>query len=187
MARTSEEFFDPIRGQRLIFRVTAQESKGAYVEVEAFYRPSSAAPPAHIHPQQEEFFEVLAGSLETRVNGQEKRYQAGEHFRIPAGVAHQMWNGGSTEARLLWQTRPALHTDDFFEMMWGLAQEGKTNKAGVPNLLQLAVILQQYRQEFRLVKPPFIVQNIVFALLAPLGRLCGYGSIWTKKGDEREG
>jgi|SRR5579859_535126 len=187
MARAGDEFFDPIRGQRLIFRQTARESKGELVEVDAFYRPGSDAPPEHIHPQQEEYFEVQAGSIETRVNGQEKRYEAGESFRIPAGAAHQMWNGGSTEARLLWQTRPALHTDDFFEIMWGLAQAGKTNKAGLPNLLQLAVILQQYRQEFRPVKPPFIVQNIVFALLAPLGRLCGYGSIWTKKGDERKG
>jgi hypothetical protein len=85
-----------------------------------------------------------------------------------------MWNGGEAEAHLLWQTRPALHTDAFFEIMWGLAQDGKTNKAGVPNLLQVAVIMQHYRQEFRLVNPPLIVQKIIFTLLAPIGKLCGY-------------
>lgn len=183
MARTGDAFFDPIRGQRLIFRKTARESEGKLVEVEAFYRPGAVAPPEHIHPQQEEYFEVLAGSIDTRVNSQEKRYEAGESFRIPAGTAHQMWNGGSTEARLLWQTRPALHTDDFFEMMWRLAQAGKTNKAGLPNLLQLAVILQQYRREFRSVGLPLLVQNVVFALLAPLGKLCGYRATRPLKGD----
>ncbi|GHO42053.1 cupin domain-containing protein [Ktedonospora formicarum] len=183
MVRAGDEFYDPIRGQRLIFRKTARESKGELVEVEAFYRPGSEAPPEHIHPQQEEYFKVLAGSIETRVNNRKKRYEAGESFRIPAGAAHQMWNGDSTEACLLWQTRPALHTDEFLEMMWGLAQAGKTNKAGLPNLLQLAVILQQYRREFRPVRPPLIVQKVVFVLLASLGRLCGYRAIHTLKGD----
>jgi mannose-6-phosphate isomerase-like protein (cupin superfamily) len=187
MARAGEELFDPIRGQRLIFRKTAWDSKGELVEVEAFYRPSSEAPPEHIHPRQEEYFEVLAGSIDTRVNGQEKRYEAGESFRILAGTAHQMWSGGGVEARILWQTRPTLHTDDFFEIMWGLAQAGKTNKAVLPNPLQLAVILQQYRREVRPTKPPLIVQNIVFALLAPLGRLCGYRATRTLKGDLQKG
>jgi quercetin dioxygenase-like cupin family protein len=183
MAHAGDELFDPIRGQRLIFRKIARDSKGELVEVEAFYQPGSEAPPEHIHPLQEEYFEVLDGCIDTRVNGQEKRYEAGESFRIPAGTAHQMWNGGSTEAHILWQTRPALHTDDFFEIMWGLAQAGKTNKAGLPNLLQLAVIMQQYRREFRPIRPPLIVQNIVFALLAPLGRLCGYRATRPLKGD----
>ena len=174
MARAWDELFDPIRGQRLIFRQTARDSEGKLVEVEAFYQPGSQVPPEHIHPQQEEYFEVLAGSIDTRINGQEKRYEPGESFRIPAGTAHQIWNGGSTEAHLLWQTRLALHTENFFEIMWGLAQAGKTNKAGLPNLLQLAVILRQYRHEFRPVKPPPLVQDLVFASLASLGRLCGY-------------
>ena len=94
--------------------------------------------------------------------------------------------GAKPRPHLRWQTWPALHTEAFFKIMWGLAQEGKTNKAGVPNLLQLAVILRQYRQEFRPIKPPLMVQNIVFVLLATLGRLCGYRATWTLKGDERK-
>jgi quercetin dioxygenase-like cupin family protein len=174
MAHTGDELFDPIRGQQLTFRETTQDSNGELLELEALYRPGSEIPPEHTHPQQEEYFEVLAGSINTQIDGQEKKYETGEHFRIPAGTAHQMWNGSSTETRLLWQTQPALHSEDFFEIMWGLAQAGKTNKAGLPNLLQLAVIMRQYRHEFRPSKPPLIVQNIVFALLAPLGKLCGY-------------
>lgn len=68
--------------------------------------------------------------------------------------------------------------------MWGLAQDGKTNRAGLPNLLQLAVIMQQYRREFRPVKPPLIVQKIIFTLLAPLGRLCDYRATYGEKPEE---
>lgn len=174
MARPGDELIDPVRGQRLVFRRTTAETQGALVEVEAFYQPTSIAPPAHVHPQQEERFTVLSGSIMVRLAGQEQRYQAGETFCVPAGTAHEMWNESAAETRLLWQTLPALHTEAFFEVMWGLAQAGKTNQAGLPNLLQLAVIMRRYRHEFRAVRPPSLVQNVVFALLAPLGRLCGY-------------
>lgn len=177
MAGPGEVLIDPIRGQRLVFRRTAKETHGELLEVEAFYQPTSIAPPAHLHPHQEEHFEILAGSMTICVNNQEHTYHVGEICDIPAGTAHSMWNGSEAEAHLLWQTRPALHTEDFFEVMWGLAQAGKTDKAGVPNLLQLAVILRQYRQEFRPIRPPLMVQNIVFVLLAALGRLCGYHAI----------
>src|SRR5579884_466073 len=153
MIQAEKILVDPVRGQRIVFRKTAQDTNGELVEVEAFYQPGSEAPPAHIHPEQEEYFEVLAGSIHTRVDGHEKVYHVGEAFRIPAGVPHTMWNGSEAETRLLWQTRPALHTDAFFEIMWGLAQDGKTNRAGLPNLLQLSVIMQQYQREFRPVKP----------------------------------
>ena len=63
MACPDEELIDPIRGQRLVFRRTAQETHGALVEVEAFYQPTSVASPAHLHPHQEEYFEVLSGSM----------------------------------------------------------------------------------------------------------------------------
>ena len=174
MACPGDELIDPIRGQRIVFRRTAQDTNGELVEVEAFYQPNSVAPPAHLHPQQEERFEVLSGSMMLRLNGQETIHHAGEAFCIAAGTAHEMWNGSEAETQLRWQTRPALHTDAFLEVMLGLAQAGKTNKAGVPNIFQLAVIMRQYRQEFRLIKPPFLVQKAIFGLLAPLGRLCGY-------------
>src|SRR5260221_11374321 len=63
MACPDEELIDPIRGQRLVFRRTAQETHGALGEVEAFYQPTSVASPAHLHLHQEEYFEVLSGSM----------------------------------------------------------------------------------------------------------------------------
>jgi hypothetical protein len=73
-----------------------------------------------------------------------------------------------------WQTRPALRTEAFFETVFGLAAEGKVNEKGVPNLLQSAVIAQAFAGEFRLAKPPWPIQRLLFAVLAPLGRLLGY-------------
>ena len=77
-------------------------------------------------------------------------------------------------ARVNWQTRPAMKMEEFFETIWGLAKDGKTNEGGVPNLLQVAVIAREHADEYRLVRPPWPVQRALFAVLAPAGRLLGY-------------
>ena len=45
------------------------------------------------------------------------------------------------------------------ETMWGLARDGKTNRKGVPNPLQFAVIVREFRDVIRPTKPPPIVQR----------------------------
>jgi hypothetical protein len=61
-----------------------------------------------------------------------------------------------------------------------LAKDGKTNKKGLPNLLSMAVILREYRDEVRLARPPAAVQNTIFGALAVLGRSVGYRGWYTK-------
>ena len=84
-----------------------------------------------------------------------------------------MWNAGDEETRALWQTRPALKTEAFFETTWGLARDGRVHDRGMPGLLQASVLMQEYADEFRLTKPPRGVQRVVFGVLAPIGRALG--------------
>jgi hypothetical protein len=58
--------------------------------------------------------------------------------------------------------------------MYALATEGKTDDQGAPNLLQAAVVGRQHLDDFSLARPPYAVQRILFAVLAPVGRLAGY-------------
>lgn len=165
---------DRTEKQRIVLRKTARETAGALLEMEAFYRPGGHYPPDHYHPHQDERFEVLAGAVNVRRGGVELTYTAGESFDIPRGTAHSFRNGGGDEARVLWQVRPALKTQQFYETLWGLAADGRTNRDGVPHLLQLAVMLQDYRDEFVLSSPPRFVQQAVYPALAWLGRRLGY-------------
>lgn len=162
------------KSSRLLFHQTGADTNGDLLEMEASYPARSPQPPDHYHPYQEERFEVLQGSFHTKIGNAEKTYEIGETFTVPANTAHWMHNISDTEGRLLWQVRPALKTQAFLETMWGLEGNGKTNANGVPNLLQLAVILRAYRDEFRASSPPYPVQRVLFAVLAPLGRLLGY-------------
>ena len=184
MANPGDELVDG-QGGRLVFRQTAGSTGGALLEMNVWYKPNSSPPPEHYHPFQEEHFQVISGTFQTTIDGQEKSYQTGESFTVPPGVPHAMYNSGTEVGQLLWQTRPALNTEVFFETLWGLARDGKVNEQGVPNLLQVAVIGQAYNQEFRLAKPSYSILKVLFALLGPLGRLVGYKSRYPQySGDE---
>ena len=182
MAQPGDEFKNPDGGV-LVFRQTADTTQGALLEVEATYPPGSDLPPAHFHPSQEERFEVISGTIRTIVQGEERYYGEGEVFTIPQGIPHQMHNNGEEPCRFLWQTRPVMKTEQFFETVWGLAQEGKMSSGG--SLLQMMVIGRAYRDVFRLASPPQFVQSILFGIMAPIGKLRGYKAYYPEYSSDR--
>ncbi|HEX2188858.1 MAG TPA: cupin domain-containing protein [Longimicrobiaceae bacterium] len=159
---------------RLRILRSAEETRGELLEMEAAYVPDGTEPPEHLHPRQEERFEVLAGTLRVRLPDGVRTLAAGEAVMVPPGTPHAMWNPGPGEARVRWETRPALGTERFFETFFALARAGRTDARGVPGLLQLAVLVPAFREEIRLTKPPAAVQRVVFGALAPLARALGY-------------
>ena len=174
MARNGETIENPKTGQRIVFRRTAEDTAGELLEMESVYTtPSPSRPPAHYHPAQEEIFRVLSGELHVVVNGRQRVLKERETLVIVEGTRHQMW-AEAAGVRVNWQVRPALQTETFFETTFGLAAQGKTNEKGVPNLLQAAVIARAFSNEFRLASPPWPIQRLLFAVLAPVGRLLGY-------------
>ena len=153
-------------GVRLVFEETADTTGGELVRVRAFHPPGGEEPIEHLHPFQEERFEVVSGEMTASIDGREEVYAAGSRFVVAPEVVHAMWNAGPAPVELLWETRPALKTGEFFERVWGLR--------GKPSRLEFAVIARAYDEEFRVVKPPRGVQKVVFPVLAPLGRLRGH-------------
>jgi quercetin dioxygenase-like cupin family protein len=85
--------------------------------MEATYSGEAGLPPAHLHPSQAEHFEVLEGRMRAIVDGEERVYEAGDAFDVPAGTPHQM--GAEEPTRMRWEVRPALRTAEFFERLYG--------------------------------------------------------------------
>jgi len=106
-------------GLRLIR--TGAETDGELLEMEARYGGDGVFPPEHLHPRQDERFEVLEGTVRVIVDGDERTYAAGEVFEVPAGTPHQMT--ADTPARVNWQVRPALRSAEFFEGLYGSGPE----------------------------------------------------------------
>jgi quercetin dioxygenase-like cupin family protein len=86
------------------------------LQMEAIYGGTGQLPPAHFHPSQDERFEVLEGTVRAIVDGEERRYEAGDVFEIHAGTVHQM--AADPPARLRLEVRPALNTAEFFETIY---------------------------------------------------------------------
>jgi hypothetical protein len=121
--------------------------------------PGWTTGPDHVHPLQEERFEVLSGKLGLRVEGVECVLDEGEAVTAPAGSAHAAWNAGDDgEVHALIDFRPALRTESAFETLAGLARDGKTNEARVSkDPLRLALVLRHFEDEIYFVRPPLIV------------------------------
>jgi len=170
MARTGDTLINPVTGMRLRMLQASSDTGGALLAMEATYRPGSPEPPEHLHPSQEERFEMIEGSMRVRLTEGLRDLRAGETLVVPAGVRHSMWNAGGTEARLRWETRPALRTEYFFEEIFALAAQGRVNARGVPGLRDLAVLMPKYASEIRVTHPPQFVQRVVFGVARLVAR-----------------
>jgi quercetin dioxygenase-like cupin family protein len=173
---------NPVTGERLVFRKTSQETNGEAVVLEAFVQPNGFVAAAHVHPHQEERFQVLRGSVAFRLGREEIIAGPGQRITVPAGTAHKFWNAGDEEAHFVCEVRPALQFEQLIETMFGLAADGKTNKKGMPNPLRLAVIAHGHFDDVRLPFPPAWMQRMGLALGAPLGRLLGYDATYMPSG-----
>jgi hypothetical protein len=104
--------------------------------------------------------------------------QAGESLDLPRGIPHDWWNAGDEEARVIVEIRPGARMEMMMRTMFGLAHEGKTDKKGMPNLFQMALISQEFADVLQIMNPPVWVQRRLFGILAPIARLAGYKAIY---------
>jgi len=179
MIRTGTVIENPVTGERIVFRKTSRDTGGQAVVIETFVQPDGFVAAAHVHPSQEERFEVLKGSVGFRIGREKLVAGPGQRMTVPAGTPHKFWNAGDTEAHFVCEVRPALQFESLLETMFALAVDGKTNKKGMPNPLRLAVIANAHFDTVRLPFPPAWMQAVGLALGSPLGKLVGYEANYT--------
>jgi quercetin dioxygenase-like cupin family protein len=141
---------NPAARMKLLLVRTAAETDGELLEMEASYEPGSVEPPEHFHPSQDERFEILAGTMEARIGDERKILEAGEEVFIPAGTPHAMWNAGSETARVAWETRPALRTEEFFRAVARVAEAAVSGEPLPDDAPSGEALLAEFRDEFRL-------------------------------------
>jgi len=178
MIHAGDSIENPATGERLVFRKTSRETGGQAVVIETFVQPNGFVAAAHVHPNQEERFEILQGSVGFKVGRKKLVAGPGQRISVPAGTPHKFWNAGEDEAHFVCEVRPALQFEQLIETMFSLAADGKTNRKGMPNMLRLAVIANAHFDTVRLPFPPAFMQRTGLALGAPLGRLLGYGATY---------
>jgi quercetin dioxygenase-like cupin family protein len=180
MAYKNKIIRNPKTGQSIRFLQTSKETGGRLLEMESTYEAASMQPVPHYHPCQEEDFEVLQGELTVRIGSKLKVLKAGDRLHVDKNVVHSMWNRSGSKAVMNWKVSPALDTEYFFENTMGLAAEGKTNATGMPAFLQVVLIARRFSTIFRLARPSYPVQKILFTILTPVAYLKGLKPVYEK-------
>jgi quercetin dioxygenase-like cupin family protein len=174
MAYAGQILQNPVSGERIEFIRTAADTGGALLELELELAPDGHVPGAHVHPEQEERFHVLEGTMKFRLGMRTIVAEAGETVVVPAGRVHRFANGGDGPARARVEVEPALDMEQLFETTAELAHEGHVTRKGMPKPMHLALFVRRYEREVRAPFPPARVVRMLMAPLAALARRRGH-------------
>ena len=158
---------NPISGERFIFPATAAETDGEVFTFDLVVGPDGRVPGGHVHPKQEERFEILAGVMRFWRGLRSIVAGPGDAVVIPPTTYHRFANAGNEPAHVRVVVRPQLRMKQLFETAVALAEEGRTLRTGMPKPLDLALFMREFREE---IEAP-VTPGLVRALMAPLAWL----------------
>ena len=161
---------NPKTGETITFLETARDTQGAVFRMSYAMAPHAAIADEHSHPNQEMTIAVTSGTLTCTIDGADKEVRAGETVTIPAGAMHFQRNDSEEAVHAIEEYRPALQMQEFFEVLIGWANDGKTNAVGMPSLLRRAVLHHYFRRTIRSSSKRV---NLEARLLAPIGFVLG--------------
>jgi quercetin dioxygenase-like cupin family protein len=175
MASVGQELVNPASGERIRFRRTAASTNGEFVSIDLGLPPGGRVPGGlHIHPLQEERFEVIRGTIRFRMRHRRVIAGPGEVVIVPPRVPHDFANAGDETALVRVDIRPALKMEQLFETAVALAEESRTMMNGIPKPLDLALFTREFEQEVQKALPPLWLQRLALAPLAWLARRRGH-------------
>ena len=171
---------NPAIGHWLTFLQTSEQTNGRLLQIEYGVEKPESKPaiPLHKHLLCAERFEVVSGQLGVLLDGERRVLTVGEQVFIPPNTPHTFWNAGDGELRFITEVRPPGELQIYWETVFGLAQDGKVGRNGLPNLLQLAVVAPLADSYDPNVPVP--VTKLLIAVLGGIGRLLGYKAQYPK-------
>jgi mannose-6-phosphate isomerase-like protein (cupin superfamily) len=173
MAHAGQVLSNPVSGETIEFVQTAADTDGELLAIDLTLTPDGHVPSAHVHPEQEERFEVKSGTMRFVLGFKTIIAGPGESVVVPAGKRHCFSNGGSENAHVRVEVRPALRMEELFETTVALANEGRVTRTGIPKPLELALFVREYEREVRAPFPPPWAVKLTTAPLAALARRRG--------------
>ena len=161
-------------GERLQILQTGQQTNGQVLSMDTVREPFKdpnfrlRREDGHVHPLQEERFEIIAGSARFLIGDREVVLQTGQTAVVPRNTVHHWMALGGEPVRVKAEYRPALETGELFHRVYGPLERGEIN------LLQAMVIQTEYEGAVWPASPSPLIWGIMAKVLAPIGRLVGY-------------
>lgn len=155
---------NPLSGERITIMERPRITGDALVwDLEL--APGGRVPNSHSHPEQEERFTVLDGTMRFRVGWRRVLARPGDVVVVPPGKVHHFANPGSVPARVLVESTPALLTEAMLETAAAIAREQHAAGRALPRPLDLALFMCDFDRE---VRAPYLPASLVRAALWPV-------------------
>jgi len=142
MAQAGETIVNPVTG----LEITWLRVEPAILEWDDYYPGKGPRVGAHRHPEMEEHWHVIDGTVGFRIGDQEHELGPGEGVAAAPGVTHSAWNE-SDGARMRVSMTPSLRWAEVVEQLFAWAREGRTDSGGTPETELLIQLLRDYSAE----------------------------------------
>jgi quercetin dioxygenase-like cupin family protein len=157
---------------------TSAMTNGARVRACIVFGASGARVPAHIHPYQDETYEVISGRLTYLLDGTKHVAATGSTVRLPHNVPHQHFSEGPEEAVTVQTMTPGLDFDYVLETIFGLGSEGRLR--GVTVMVQGLVLIHKMKAAFAFAVLPVWFQKALARIVTPIAYRCGYRAVYQR-------
>jgi quercetin dioxygenase-like cupin family protein len=180
MAFPGQVLVNPDSGERFVFHTTADESRGELLEFDLVVEPHGRVPGGHVHPGQQESFEVREGIMRFRKGLRTVTAGPGDLVVVEPGTYHRFTNAGDEPAIVRVRVTPALRMEELFETVAALAAESRTLPSGMPRPLDLALFMREFEQEVAAPVAPALVRAVM-APLAAIGERRGLAARYRRR------
>jgi mannose-6-phosphate isomerase-like protein (cupin superfamily) len=173
-----EVFYNPPCRQKIVVRTAAADTDGERSVMDLYVAPGGFAADYHQHPASEERFTLVRGRLRVSIAGRDVILdEAGQTVAVPPGTSHRFFSASENEmtfAVVEFSRRAARFETLLLRELFGLAEDGKSDSQGIPNLMQTSLTLREYSDVLRFTGRPWPVQRALYGSVAPVAKLLGY-------------
>ena len=156
-------------GERLELRRVARHGQ-IWLELKGTLPPKREGPPLHVHYQETEEGQVIAGTLSAVLDGRRIRVGAGEMARFPAGSVHRWWNGGDDTLVFEGFAKPVVDLDLYLQAVFEVLNSGSAER---PSLFYMAHVVWRHRRTQAIRLAPKWIQAILFPAIVLVGTILG--------------
>jgi quercetin dioxygenase-like cupin family protein len=181
MAFSGQVLDNPGSGEQFIFHTTSADTGGQLLEFDLVVDPHGRVPGGHVHPGQQESFEVLQGLMRFRKGLRAVTAGPGDRVVVEPGTYHRFANAGDEPAIVRVRVTPALRMEELFETVAALAAEGRTLPSGMPKPLDLALFMREFADEVAAPVAPGLARAVM-APLAAVGQRRGLATRYRRYG-----
>jgi quercetin dioxygenase-like cupin family protein len=136
---------NPVQGDTATFLETATDTGGARTLISIRVTPGGGGPPVHFHNEFDEEIVAIDGPLQVTLGKRKMLLQPGERVMVPKGTPHTWCSASQHEVTFEARMVPATPGfENVLRVLYGMAQEGKLNRAGLPKDLTTFALLARW-------------------------------------------